>query len=78
MSEMEILSNTEAQHSEFRYRKMSVIVNPKLIKNPPKKHGLQMQEEQFKNTSRLNLQRRQISKELMKGGIPPKSSLPVF
>lgn len=80
MSEVGILGNT-AQHSEFRYKKTSVSVNPKYKERKKtqtkKKHSLQMQGEKFKNTLRLNLQRRWIFTEVMRGGILPKSSLPV-
>lgn len=82
MSEVGILGNT-AQHSEFRYKKTSVSVNPKYkerkktTNKQKKKHSLQMQGEKFKNTLRLNLQRKWIFTEVMRGGILPKSSLPV-
>lgn len=53
MSGMEILGNTEMQHFEFRYKKTSASVKIKYKEKShqkKKRHGLQMQEDKFKNT----------------------------
>lgn len=60
MSGMEILGNTETQHSDFRYKKTSVSVNPKYKEKSHQKkrgHSLQMQEDKFKNSEVGFLQR---------------------
>lgn len=76
MSEVEILSNRKAQHSEFKYKKTSVSMNPKCKEKATKTHGFQMQGDILKHYE-ANLQRRWTFKEVVRGGIPPKSSLPV-